>query len=201
MRRSAYRLAHPAAAQPTLLTDKLGTADDLKVTQEEIDAAKQALGDKGLVGIVACTLGTEYHSTVPNSAKAYADTLGIKTEIFDSEVKAEKQISAIENFVSKGAKVIILCVLDPKVIAAAVKEAADQGVYIIQYAGRESTPNGIGISIEDADLGCAAGEMAGDVINQGKGRQGDSRHSGLSQRAPSGRARRQHRKVSEGDGR
>lgn len=159
----------PAAAPPTLLTDKLGTADDLKVTQAEIDAAKQALGENGIVGIVACTLGSEYHSTVPNSAKAYADTLGIKTEIFDSEVKAEKQISAIENFVSKGAKVIILCVLDPKVIAAAVQEAADQGVYIIQYAGRESTPNGIGISIEDADLGCAAGEMAGDIITKEKG--------------------------------
>lgn len=161
--------AAPAGAQPTLLTDKLGTADDLKVTEAEIAAAKQALGENGLVGIVACTLGTEYHSTVPNAAKAYADQLGIRVEIFDSEVQAEKQISAIENFVSKGAKVIILCVLDPNVIAAAVKEAADQGVYIIQYAGRESTPNGIGISIEDADLGCAAGEIAGDIINQEKG--------------------------------
>lgn len=161
--------AAPAAPQPNLTTGALGTADDLVPTQAEIDAAKSVLGDNGLVGVVACTLSTEYHSTVPNSAKARADALGIKVEIFDSEVQAEKQISAIENFVSKGAKVIVLCVLDPKVIEAAVKEAADAGVFIVQYAGRESAVNGIGISIEDADLGCAAGEIAGDLIASEKG--------------------------------
>jgi len=161
--------AAPAAPKPNLTTTGLGTADDLKPAQAEIDAAKAVLGDTGLIGIVACTLSTEYHATVPNSAKARADALGLKVEIFDSEVKAEKQISAIENFVSKGAKVIVLCVLDPKVIEAAVKEAADAGVFIVQYAGRESAVNGIGISIEDADLGCAAGEIAGDLIVKEKG--------------------------------
>ncbi len=161
--------ATPAPPKPNLTTQGLGTADDLVPTQAEIDAAKTVLGDSGLVGIVACTLSTEYHSTVPNAAKARADELGIKVEIFDSEVKAEKQISAIENFVSKGADAIVLCVLDPKVIEAAVKEAADAGVFIIQYAGRESAVNGIGISIEDADLGCAAGEIAGDLIVAEKG--------------------------------
>ncbi len=156
--------AAPAAPHPTLLTDKLGTADDLVPTQAEIDTAKQVLGSDGLIGIVACTMSTEYHATVANSAKAAADKLGLKAEIFDSEVKADKQISAIENFVAKGAKVIVLCVLDPKVIEAAVKEAATKGVFIVQYAGRESAVNGISVSIEDADLGCAAGEIAGDAI-------------------------------------
>lgn len=126
--------AAPAVPKPTLVTDKLGTIDDLKVSQAEIDAAKAVLGDKGLIGIVACNLSSEYHSTVPNSAKALADKLGLKAEIFDSETKAEKQISAIENFVSKGAKAIVLCVLDPKVIQSAVNEAAKQGVFIVQYA-------------------------------------------------------------------
>jgi len=154
--------------KPTLLTDKLGTADDLVPTLAEIDAAKQALGSDGLIGIVACTMSTEYHSTVANSAKAAADKLGLKAEIFDSQVKADQQISAIENFVAKGAKVIVLCVLDPKVIDAAVKEAAAKGVFIVQYAGRESAVNGISVSIEDADLGCAAGEIAGDLINTEK---------------------------------
>jgi ABC-type sugar transport system substrate-binding protein len=113
-------------------------------------------------------MGTEYHSTVANAAKERAQALGLNAEIFDAEVKAERQISAIENFVSKGSKVIVLCVLDPKVIEAAVKEAADQGVYIVQYAGRESAINGISVSIEDSDLGCAAGEIAADYINKQK---------------------------------
>ena len=175
---SAPPTAEPTAApteivapHPTLLTDQLGTADDLIPTQAEIDTAKATLGTDGLIGIVACTMSTEYHSTVANSAKEAADKLGLPAEIFDSEVKADKQISAIENFVAKGAKVIVLCVLDPKVIEAAVREAADQGVFIVQYAGRESAVNGISVSIEDADLGCAAGEIAGDLIVKEKNGQ------------------------------
>lgn len=156
-----------APKAPILLTDKLGTAEDLVPTDAEISTAKTAL-QGSLIGIVACTMGTEYHSTVANSAKARAEALGFTAEIFDPQAKADQQISAIENFVSKGAKVIVICVLDPKVVEAALKEAAGKGVYIVQYSGRESAVNGIGISIEDADLGCAAGEIAGDIINKEK---------------------------------
>lgn len=159
------------APNPTLTTDRLGTANDLVPTPVEIDAAKTVLGENGFIGFISCTLGSEYYSTVANSALQRAKELGIKAEVFDSEAKAEKQISAMENFTAKGARVIVLCVIDPKVIEAAVKEAASQGVFIVQYAGRDSAVNGIGISIEDADLGCAAGEIAGDLITSKKNGQ------------------------------
>lgn len=152
---------------PTLTTTGIGTAEDLVPTQAEIDKATSFLKDKP-IGIVACTMATEYHSTVANSAKAAAEKLGLKAEIFDPEAKADKQIQAIEDFVAKGAPAIVLCVVDPKVTEAAVKDAVDKGVFIVQYAGRESALNGIGISIEDADLGCAAGEIAADYINNKK---------------------------------
>jgi ribose transport system substrate-binding protein len=100
-----------------------------------------------------------------------ADKLGLRLEVFDSETKADRQIAAIENFVSKGARAIAVCAIDPKVVEKAVREAADQGVYMLQYAGRDLAVNGIGISIEDADLGCAAGEIAGDLIVKEKGGQ------------------------------
>lgn len=149
---------------PTLLTDKMGTAEDLVPTDEEVGAAVSNIGD-GMIGIIACTMGTEYHSTVANSALARAETLGFTAEIFDPQAQAEQQISAIENFVTAGARVIVICVLDPAVVSSALQEAADAGVYIVQYAGRESAINGIGISIEDSDLGCAAGQIASDIIN------------------------------------
>ena len=154
--------------KPNLTTDALGTAMDLELTQEEIEKAKPILGDS-VIGIVACTMSTEFHATVANAAKARAEALGFTAEIFDPNAKADQQISAIENFVAKGAKVIVICVLDPKVIEAAVQEAAAAGVFIVQYAGRESAVNGISVSIEDADLGCAAGEIAGDMITAEKG--------------------------------
>ena len=156
--------ATPAPVLPALFTDRLGTAQDLVPTQAEIAAAQTALGAKGFIGIVACNLSSEYHATVPRAARALADKLGLRIEVFDSETKADRQIAAIENFVSKGAKAIAICALDPKVVEKAVNEAAAQGVYMLQYAGRDLAVNGIGISIEDTDLGCAAGQIAGDVI-------------------------------------
>ena len=155
----------PAAnPHPTLITDRVGTAADLQPSEAEIAAARATLGADGFIGLVACNLSSEYHAAVPRAAQALAQQYGLRLEVFDSETKAEKQISAIENFVSKGAKAIVLCVVDPKVIDAAVKEAAAQGVFVLQYAGRDLAVNGVGISIEDADLGCAAGEIAGDAI-------------------------------------
>jgi ribose transport system substrate-binding protein len=153
-----------APKAPTLLTDKLGTAEDLVPTSAEIATATTALGS-GEIGIIPCTMGSEYHATVANSALARAEELGIKAEVFDPQAKAEQQISAIENFVSAGAKVIVICVLDPAVVKSALEAAVSAGVFIVQTSGRDSAINGIGISIEDADLGCANGELAGEAIN------------------------------------
>ncbi|HAF62680.1 MAG TPA: hypothetical protein DCK95_10195 [Anaerolineaceae bacterium] len=162
-------LAKPAA--PTLLTDELGTAAELVPSDAEIADAKDALGT-GMIGIISCTMGSEYHATLVNSAQDYAQELGIKTTVIDSQVQADQQISAIENLVSAGAKAIVICVLDPAVVKPALEAAVEAGVYIVQTSGRESAYNGIGISIEDADLGCANGELAGEAINtflDGKG--------------------------------
>jgi ribose transport system substrate-binding protein len=171
---SCTGLATPAPTlhpQPALLTDRLGTAQDLIPTETEIATAKTALGSKSFIGIVACNSSSEYHATVPKAAQASADKLGLRIEVFDSETKADRQIAAIENFVSKGAQAIAVCAIDPKVVEKAVKEAAAQGVYMLQYAGRDLAVNGISISIEDADLGCAAGQIAGDFVMKEKNGQ------------------------------
>jgi ribose transport system substrate-binding protein len=149
----------------------LGTADDLVPTDEEIALAIAHLdADESFIGIVACTYSTDYHSAVPDAAVAYAEELGIRVETFDSEIDVERQISGIENFVSSGADVIVVCVFDPPSVQAALEEAAEAGVYIVQYAGRNVAEfGGVTISIEDEDLGKAAGEYAAQLINDEKG--------------------------------
>lgn len=158
-------------AEPTLITEGLGVAEDLAPTDDEIQTAIDHLASMdSFIGIVACTYSTDYHSTVPDSAQAYAESLGIRVETFDSEIDVEKQISGIENFVSSGAAVIIVCVFDPPSVESALEEAADAGVYIVQYAGRQASAfGGVTISIEDEDLGRAAGEYAAQLINDEMG--------------------------------
>lgn len=147
--------------------EELGTAEDLEPTEDEIAAAIESLGDSGFVGIIACTYETEYHATVAESAAAQAEALGLRVSTFDSEVDVEKQISAIENFTNSGAQVIVICLFDPESVLAALEEAADAGVLIVQYAGRQLADlGGVTISIEDADLGYAAGEYAAHLITE-----------------------------------
>src|SRR5260221_5285524 len=144
----------------------LGTADDLKVTDDEIAAAKKELGSS-VVGVIACTLESEYHSTVANGAVDQLKSYGLNAELFDAQVKIDRQISAIESFVARGAKVLIVCEFDPKAIDKALRAAKDAGVQIIQFAGRQAAEiGGVTISVEDADLGYAAGQYAGQLITK-----------------------------------
>jgi ribose transport system substrate-binding protein len=146
--------------------EALGSFADLEVTEEEVAAAVEALGEDGFVGIVACTFGTDYHFKVADSAQARADELGIRAEIFDSQINVERQISGIESFVANGVSVLVVCLFDPPSIQDALQAAADAGVQIVQYAGRQMADlGGVTISIEDADLGFAAGEYAAQLIN------------------------------------
>ena len=157
--------AQDATPEATSEEPMLGTAEDLVPSDDEVAAAIEALGDDGFVGIIACTLSTEYHSTVAESAQARLEELGVNAQLFDSEINVEKQISAIENFTSSGAKVLIVCLFDPPSVLSALQAAADQGVQIVQYAGRQLADlGGVTISIEDADLGKAAGEYAAQLI-------------------------------------
>jgi ribose transport system substrate-binding protein len=151
---------------PTLDANGLGTEQDLTPSQDEITTAKSRLtADKGFIGVIACTYSTEYHSTVAQSAEAYAKQQGLSVQTFDPELDVNKQISAIEDFTNSGADVIVICLFDPPSVISALKTAAEQGVYIVQYAGRDvSEFGGVSISIEDADLGQTAGAYAGQLI-------------------------------------
>jgi ABC-type sugar transport system substrate-binding protein len=167
---TAPALTTDAQLHPILTIDSLGSADDLTPTSDEIALARATLGS-GLVGIVACTLSTEYHSIVAADAQVHAEALGFRVEVFDSQAKAERQPDAIKDFVARGAKIIAICILDPKIAGEAIKAAEDAGIYIVQFGGSALDVNGVTIGGgegSDIDLGCAAGEIAGDLIAQEK---------------------------------
>jgi ribose transport system substrate-binding protein len=163
--------AFPAAPTPAAVpAGPTGVADDVIPTSVEIEKAKQVLGEKGFLGLVACNLSSEYHAAVPKGAQRMAEQYGIRLEVFDSQSTADRQVSAISDFEVKGAKAIAVCAIDPKVVQKAIQESAANGVIMLQYAGRD-LPVGIGISIDDGELGCQAGQIAGQLIAQKKNGQ------------------------------
>jgi ABC-type sugar transport system substrate-binding protein len=158
--------ATAVVAQESEDEEELGTPEDLEPTEDEIAAAIDALGEDGFVGVIACTYETEYHSTVAESAEEYAIELGLNVQTFDSEINVERQITGIESFVNDGAQVIVICLFDPPSVQSALEDAAEAGVMIVQYAGRQLADiGGVTISVEDSDMGYAAGEYAAQLIN------------------------------------
>ena len=145
----------------------MGVPEDLEPGAGDVQAARLALGDR-FIGIISCTMGTEYHATVANAARARAEGFGFRAEVFDSRAEPDTQAGAVRDFMERGAAAIIICVLDPQMVSDAIWEASNSGVAVVQYAGRESSANGISVSVEESDLGCAAGSIAGDAINAEK---------------------------------
>lgn len=146
---------------------ELGIAEELVPTDEEIEAAIEALGDDGFVGIIACTYSSEWHFSAADSARQHLEEHGIRVESFDAEINAERQISAIENFTSSGAQVLIVCLFDPPSVQSALEEAAEAGVQIVQYAGRQMADlGGVTVSAEDEDMGLIAGTYAAQLITE-----------------------------------
>jgi ribose transport system substrate-binding protein len=152
--------------QPTLLTDALGEEADLVVTDREIEVARAHLESKdAFIGIIASNIGSEYHFTVAKTASQRAEDLDLAVDLVDAGADAQKQVSIIEDFISRGAVVIILSDFNPEVTATSLRAARDAGVFIVQYAGRSAAEiGGVSISIEDADLGTLAGDYAGQLI-------------------------------------
>src|SRR5690606_31708210 len=70
--------AQDSEATPEPDAIELGTETDIEPTDEEIEAAAAALGEDGFIGVIACTYETEWHSTVAESAEAYATDLGLR---------------------------------------------------------------------------------------------------------------------------
>src|SRR5690606_38190191 len=61
----------------------------------------------------------------------------------------------------------VVCLFDPPSVQSALEEAAEAGVMIVQYAGRDMADlGGVTISVEDADMGYAAGQYAAELINE-----------------------------------
>lgn len=162
-----FSTATPTAIrEPTLAADKLGTTEDLVPTDAEINTAYTHLAaSKSFIALIPATLSTEYFYTTTQSARQRAENLNMAIEVSDPETDAAKQSDMIHNAVDRGAAVIVFSVANFEQIKDALHYAQSKHVFLVQFAGRQATDyGGVTISVEDADLGAAAGTFAGDLI-------------------------------------
>jgi len=150
---------------PVLEVGRLGTLSDLDISEAEIGLAVRRLQvEQGFIALISPTFDVEYHFTVARAARQAAEDLDLPIEVFSSQADPAKAVTLIDDVLQRGAAVIIIDVFDSSILPA-LDRAIQQGVFIVQYAGRTAAESGaVTISIEDADLGMVAGEYAGRMI-------------------------------------
>jgi serine/threonine protein kinase/DNA-binding LacI/PurR family transcriptional regulator len=147
-----------------------GTPDDLKLTDSEIALARASLKNS-FIGMVACTLTTDYHASLARSVRTRAQALGLPIKVEDSQKETFRQPAIINSFIAQGAKAIIICELDAQSIADAVRAAQDAGVKVVRFSETVSDRGSVTITFRNEDMGRAAGSFAADLINKEMGGQ------------------------------
>lgn len=133
-----------------------GDADKAKEPESGTDAAAEQTEDKaveGLVGLSVSTLNNPFFVSLTEGAESKAKDLGIDLNVVDAGDDAAKQISDVEDLISKDIKVLIINPVDSDAISAVVQDAVDAGIKVISV---DRAVNGV-----DVDSAIASDNVAG----------------------------------------
>lgn len=144
---------------------KQGVPADLNFTNAELNAAKTSLNGS-FIGMMACTLSTDYHASLARAVRTRAQALNLPVQVADSQADQFRQPAIINSFTAQGAKVIIVCELDDKAIAPALAAAQDAGVKIVRFSEVVSDRGSVTITFRNEDMGKAVGEYTAELINK-----------------------------------
>ncbi|GEM_PF-742477 len=156
-------------AQPATLDEqtrpKQGVPADLNFTSAELNAARASLNGS-FIGMMACTLSTDYHASLARAVRTQAQALNLPVQVADSQADQFRQPAIINSFTAQGAKVIIVCELDDKAIAPALAAAQAAGVKIVRFSEIVSDRGSVTITFRNEDMGKVVGEYTAELVNK-----------------------------------
>ena len=128
--------------------------------------------DKSLkIGTCVMDMGNPYFVATVEGYQAYCDAHGYQLVNVDGASSAEKQVSAMENFISVGCDVIDLRAIDSTAMPAVIKSCNDAGIPVTTYPdieGRTSV-----LKYDDYDQGAELAKEAAKWINDKLGGQAE----------------------------
>ncbi|MCB6609729.1 sugar ABC transporter substrate-binding protein [[Clostridium] symbiosum] len=164
---SAKESGSAAKTPETPAADAVAPADT-SAPANEAGSAESASADSGKkmkIGLSVMDLSNSYFAEFSNGAQKYADENGIDLVINDPQSDTQKQVSAIENFVSSGCDAIIVSALDAESSRGAIAEAEAAGIRVITETTfiEEATSC---VTFEEYNFGYALGTAAGKWISE-----------------------------------
>ena len=115
----------------------------------------------GTIGLSVSTQNNPFFVSLVDGAKAEADKLGVELTVVDAGDDATKQVSDIEDLVSKGVSVLIVNPVDSDAVSGAVQAAKNQGIKVIAV---DRVVNGVEVDCEIASDNVLGAELATQYI-------------------------------------
>lgn len=115
-------------------------------------------------GMIVIELSNPFFVTLSEAVKEECAARGIEVIVSDAEGSSEKQVAAMENFISMGVDAIIVTPQDPQALNELAKKAQDQGIKIICHTTALENYDAW-ISAEEYKMGWTLGEAAGKWVS------------------------------------
>lgn len=133
-------------------------------------ANQTAPAGKKVIGLAVSTLNNPFFVDLRDGAKAAADKAGVELVALDAQNDSAKQISQIEDLITKKVSVILINPTDGDAVVPAIEQANKAGIPVITV---DRGASGGKVAAHVASDNVAGGKMAGDLIlqlTQGKGK-------------------------------
>lgn len=121
----------------------------------------KASGASGAIGLSISTQNNPFFVTLAEGAKKAAKQAGVPLTVVDASDDATKQVSDIEDLVSKNVSVLIVNPVDSDAVTGAVEAAIAKGVRVISV---DRVVNGVDIDCQIASDNAAGAELATQYI-------------------------------------
>ncbi len=115
------------------------------------------------VGFSVSTLNNPFFVTLSDGAKNAAKEKGIQLTVVDAGDDSAKQISDIEDLISKNIKVLIVNPVDSDAVASAVESATKKGIKVIAV---DRAVNGAEVECQIASDNVAGARMAAEYLKE-----------------------------------
>lgn len=134
---------------------------DKKATSETKD------GEKELVGFAISYTGNDFMQGLADNIKAKFEAEGYECQVASADGDATTQIEQIENFITMGAKVVLVMAVDPTGLQDVGKKAIDAGTQIVSFTtqieGGETTYVG---SADEKEIGESIAKLGSDWVDK-----------------------------------
>ncbi|WP_394920975.1 sugar ABC transporter substrate-binding protein [uncultured Robinsoniella sp.] len=128
----------------------------------ETETAKTAsdTGEKLKVGFCPMDLSNPFFAQMASSAKSAAEENNVELVVTDGQSDSQKQVTALENFISQGCKAIIVVPVDGESLKTTIEEAEKSGIPVITHTTKVDAASAF-ISIDETDMGTTIGSECG----------------------------------------